>query len=172
MAKWEFNANDYAEQPVDENAVLTMSCEEEEEPCGYEHLWTNTDNSQKSDTWDDFTGKSYRQLSPSEKIDRVIECLVAGIDDDNVRMTREEIGRYLLYSNPAAAVAQIHFKHSDALDPLSYSRVTSGNLQTRDKVFYSPDGVYEIMCLSAQARSAEFFRRFLEAVKEQRRNND
>lgn len=74
----------------------------------------------------------------------------------NFYMTREQIGRALGYSNPRAAIKDIHKRHKARLDPLSVTlkmragsiargaqiAPTSGGVQ--DTVLYSAKGVYEI----------------------------
>lgn len=75
----------------------------------------------------------------------------------NFYMTREQIGRALGYSNPRAAIKDIHKRHKARLDPFSVivklssidseprgaqTAPTSGGIQ--ETVLYSAKGVYEI----------------------------
>lgn len=39
--------------------------------------------------------------------------------NDDILLTREQIGSALEYSNPGKAIQKIHLKHKDRLDPLS-----------------------------------------------------
>lgn len=106
----------------------------------------------------------HQEKTLDEKIDRVIECLISGIDDKDAYMTREEIGIWLAYSNPAVSLANIHKSHAEVLDPLSEKRTVF----SREKVLYNADGVCEIMCYSRQPQAGEFLRRFAKAVKQKR----
>lgn len=162
MAKWEFDATRYTE---DENVMVPVPIDEpDDEEYDFGDWWPTSSDS-KSDTWDDFTGKSFRQLTLSEKMDRVIECLVTGKDDENVRLTRKEIGLYLQYKTPAVGVAAIHSKNRDELRSFFVTRITPGEGQMREKMYYTPKGVYKLMCLSAQARTKDFFECFLAALE-------
>lgn len=63
----------------------------------------------------------------------------------NFYMTRDQIGRALGYSNPRAAIKDIHKRHEKRLDGMSRRAqiaLPSGGVQ--DTVLYSAKGVYEI----------------------------
>ena len=63
-------------------------------------------------------------------------------------MTRDQIGRALEYNNPMIAIAKIHSRYSQRLDPLSLTKLVNG----REVFFYSSKGVYEIKIGRASCR--------------------
>ena len=48
-----------------------------------------------------------------------IECNFYKNSDNDILLTREQIGTALEYANPNVALSKIHSKHKDRLDPLS-----------------------------------------------------
>ena len=68
-------------------------------------------------------------------------------------MTRDQIGRALEYNNPMIAIAKIHSRYSQRLDPLSLTNLVNG----REVFFYSSKGVYEIIRHSSQPKADIFY---------------
>lgn len=68
-------------------------------------------------------------------------------------MTRDQIGRALEYNNPMIAIAKIHSRYSQRLDPLSLTKLVNG----REVFFYSSKGVYEIIRHSSQPKADIFY---------------
>lgn len=64
--------------------------------------------------------------------------------NDDVLLTREQIGQALEYSNPVKAIQKIHLKHKDRLDKLSMlikgSTQIGGNLtksEEQKRIYYT-----------------------------------
>lgn len=78
--------------------------------------------------------------------------------DDEVWMTREQIGAALDYVDPRVAIAKLHIKHKDRLDKFS---VVTDLVTTDGKAYetylYSPKGVYEICRWSRQPKANAFY---------------
>lgn len=78
--------------------------------------------------------------------------------DDQVWMTREQIGAALDYVDPQKAIDNIHARHADRLSKFSVTlklRATDG--KDYDTVVYSPKGVYEICRWSRQPKANAFY---------------
>lgn len=97
-----------------------------------------------------------------------IEAVVYG-GENEVWMTRMQIGEYLEYKDPLNAIMKIHMRNKERLD--KWSRV--GQIVTplggkQEMILYSPKGIYEICRLSNQPKANEFFDQvydMLEAVR-------
>ena len=71
--------------------------------------------------------------------------------NDDILLTREQIGSALEYTNPRTAIKNIHRKHKDRLDELSI-RIKSGGYQNeptskseeQERVYYTERGIMEI----------------------------
>lgn len=81
--------------------------------------------------------------------------------DDELWMTREQIGSALGYSEPRKAVSDIHNRHKKRLDKFSTVRnllTVEGNREvSRDVIMYNARGIYEICRWSQQPKADEFF---------------
>ncbi len=81
--------------------------------------------------------------------------------DNEIWMTREQIGSALEYTDPRVAMSKIHDRHKDRLD--KFSTVTKlvtveGNREvSRDILLYSARGIYEICRWSQQPKADSFF---------------
>ena len=77
--------------------------------------------------------------------------------NDDILLTREQIGTALEYVNPDASMSMIHKRHKARLDPLS---VTTNLLSTDGKVYetmlYTPRGVMEICRWSNKPKANQF----------------
>lgn len=92
--------------------------------------------------------------------------------NDNVLLTREQIGQALEYSNPQKAIDNIHSKHKDRLDKLSVTtklRATDGKYY--NTMLYTERGIMEICRWSRQPK-ANIFMDWVWDVVEKYRNND
>lgn len=77
--------------------------------------------------------------------------------NDDILLTREQIGSALEYTNPQKAIDNIHSKHKDRLDKLSITLKTRGVTgQEYPTTFYTQRGIMEICRWSRQKRANEF----------------
>ena len=86
-----------------------------------------------------------------------IQCDFWQDGNQNVLMTREQIGRALEYKNPQKAVDNLHSKHRERLDKFSVTlklRGTDG--KEYDTCVYFAKGVYEICRWSHQPKANSF----------------
>lgn len=93
---------------------------------------------------------------------------------DEIYMTRDQIGTALGYSDPAAAIAYLHKRHKARLDKFSttvkLTGVEGGRSVTREMVVYSPKGVYEICRWSRQPKADDFMDFVWDVVEGIRKN--
>lgn len=99
--------------------------------------------------------------------------------NDDILLTREQIGQALGYSDPAKAIRKIHFKHKDRLEPLCL-RIKLGDTQIganltkseeQERVYYTERGVMEICRWSRQPK-ANLFMDWVWDIVEKYRHND
>lgn len=101
--------------------------------------------------------------------------------NDDILLTREQIGQALGYSDPAMCIRRIHLKHKDRLEELcirikeptdQYQNGTSrnNNLMT-ERVYYTERGVMEICRWSRQPK-ANLFMDWVWDIVEKYRHND
>lgn len=77
--------------------------------------------------------------------------------NNDILLTREQIGSALEYANPQKAIDNIHSKHKDRLDELSITLKTRGVTgQEYPTTFYNERGIMEICRWSRQKRANEF----------------
>lgn len=77
--------------------------------------------------------------------------------NDDILLTREQIGTALEYSNPDAALSKIHKRHKDRLDNLSVvAKIKSSDNKFYKTILYDLDGILIICSLSHQPKSNEF----------------
>lgn len=101
--------------------------------------------------------------------------------NDDILLTREQIGQALEYANPIKAIQSIHNKHKDRLDSLSI-RIKSEtfdppqtevgrnkNLMT-ERVYYTERGIMEICRWSRQPKANEFMDWVWDIVENYRHN--
>ena len=93
-----------------------------------------------------------------------IQCDFYRNMNDDIMLTREQIGKALGYANPVKSIQKIHLAHKDRLDPLSVS-LKSGHPQTgyhlnkseeQERTFYSERGIMEICRWSRQPLANDF----------------
>ena len=80
--------------------------------------------------------------------------------NNDILITREQIGQALEYSDPIKAIQKIHLKHKDRLDELSVrikgSTQIGGDLtksEEQERVYYTERGIMEICRWSRQAKA-------------------
>ncbi len=83
--------------------------------------------------------------------------------NDDILLTREQIGTALEYVNPREAIKNIHRKHKDRLEPLSVRIKLSGcqteptsKSEEQECVYYTQRGIMEICRFSRQAKANQF----------------
>ena len=98
--------------------------------------------------------------------------------NDDVLLTREQIGTALEYSDPSKAIQKIHLKHKDRLDTLSVriKSPTTTNLGVSENlitetVYYTERGIMEI-CRWSRQNKANQFMDWVWDIVEKYRNRD
>ena len=101
--------------------------------------------------------------------------------NDDILLTREQIGQALEYANPIKAIQSIHNKHKDRLDSLSI-RIKSETFDTpqtevgrnknlmTERVYYTERGIMEICRWSRQPKANEFMDWVWDIVENYRRD--
>lgn len=91
--------------------------------------------------------------------------------NDDILLTREQIGTALEYANPSVALSIIHKKHKDRLDQLSVViRTISTDGKSYDTIFYTQRGVMEICRWSRQAKANQFMDWVWDVIEKYRNN--
>lgn len=72
--------------------------------------------------------------------------------NDDILLTREQIGQALEYTDPMVAIGKIHNRHSDRLDQFSFTNLVNGH----QIYYYTEKGVMEICRWSKSKRANEF----------------
>ena len=77
--------------------------------------------------------------------------------NDDILLTREQIGFALEYSNPQKAIQKIHFRHKEELNGLYIKeKLRSKDGAINNTCLYSIDGVITICSLSTKEKAYEF----------------
>lgn len=91
--------------------------------------------------------------------------------NDDILLTREQIGQALEYSNPDVALSKIHKKHSDRLDQLSVvAKLVSTDGKMYDTTLYTERGIMEI-CRWSRQKNANMFMDWTWDIIEKYRHN-
>ena len=104
--------------------------------------------------------------------------------NDDILLTREQIGQALEYSDPSKAIRKIHLKHKDRLDELCIrikdktfdntqsgaSREQNDNLMT-ERIYYTERGIMEI-CRWSRQKQANIFMDWVWDIIEKYRHNE
>lgn len=86
--------------------------------------------------------------------------------NDDILLTREQIGSALKYVDPSKAIRKIHLKHKDRLEPLCLRLKLSGSTQLRatltkseeqECVYYTQRGIMEICRWSRQKHATNLW---------------
>lgn len=79
-------------------------------------------------------------------------------EENEVFMTREQIGQALEYSSPRVAVTKIHSRNEKRLDRFSTStKLVSLDGKLRETVVYNEHGIYEVIRHSEQPKADDFY---------------
>lgn len=79
-------------------------------------------------------------------------------NDDELWMTREQIGTALEYSEPRKAIQKLHDRYKDRLDKYSVvTKLTTTDGKQYDTYLYNAKGIYEICRWSRQPKADAFF---------------
>lgn len=86
--------------------------------------------------------------------------------NDDILLTREQIGQALEYSDPMVAIGKIHNRHSDRLDQFSFTNLVNGH----QIYYYTEKGVMEICRWSKSKRANEFMDWVWDIIEKYRHN--
>lgn len=110
-----------------------------------------------------------------------LDCSFYRNMNDDILLTREQIGQALEYKDPIKSIQNIHMKHKDRLDHLSLKIKTetfdhhqsdvcrNNNLMT-ERVYYTERGIMEICRWSRQPKADEFMDWVWDIVEKYRNN--
>lgn len=106
-----------------------------------------------------------------------LECNFYRNMNDDILLTREQIGQALEYSNPSTAIKNLHRKHKDRLDLFSV-RIKLGGIQNeptskseeQERVYYTQRGIMEICRWSRQPLANKFMDWVWDIVEKYRSN--
>jgi len=87
--------------------------------------------------------------------------------NDDILLTREQIGLALEYSDPMVAIGKIHKRHKDRLDNFSFTILVNGH----ETFYYSEKGIMEI-CRWSKSDKANQFMDWVWDIVEKYRNNE
>ena len=91
--------------------------------------------------------------------------------NDDILLTREQIGIALEYSNPDVALSKIHKKHKDRLDELSVvTKLESTDGKEYNTTLYSERGIMEICRWSRQPKANIFMDWVWDIIEKYRHN--
>lgn len=84
--------------------------------------------------------------------------------NDDMLLTREQIGQALEYKDPSKAIRKIHLKHKDRLEPLCIrlkldNNQNGANLsksEEQERVYYTQRGIMELCRWSRQSKADKF----------------
>lgn len=86
--------------------------------------------------------------------------------NDDILLTREQIGQALEYSDPMVAIGKIHNRHLDRLDQFSFTNLVNGH----QIYYYTEKGVMEICRWSKSKRANEFMDWVWDIIEKYRHN--
>lgn len=78
-------------------------------------------------------------------------------DNNDIFMTREQVGNALEYKNPRRAIKDIHLRNKDRLDNFSRGAQVETSSGSQVTTIYNEKGIYEIIRKSAQPKADEFY---------------
>ena len=97
--------------------------------------------------------------------------------NDDILLTREQIGQALEYSDPIKAIQKIHLKHKDRLDELSMfikgTTQIGGDLtksEEQERIYYTQRGIMEICRWSRQPKADLFMDWVWDIIEKYRAN--
>lgn len=86
--------------------------------------------------------------------------------NDDILLTRDQIGQALEYSDPMVAIGKIHNRHSERLDKFSFTNLVNGH----QIYYYTEKGVMEICRWSKSKRANEFMDWTWDIIEKYRHN--
>lgn len=87
--------------------------------------------------------------------------------NDDILLTREQIGQALEYADPMVAIGKIHNRHSERLDKFSFTNLVNGH----QIYYYTEKGVMEI-CRWSKSKCANDFIDWVWDIIEKYRHNE
>lgn len=99
--------------------------------------------------------------------------------NDDILLTREQIGTALEYVDPGKAIRKIHLKHKDRLEPLCVRTKLSGHPQSgatltneekQERVYYTERGIMEICRWSKMPKANQFMDWCWDIIEKYRNN--
>ncbi len=92
-------------------------------------------------------------------------------ENNDMFMTREQIGQALDYKNPRIAISNIHERNKKRLDEFSVvTKLSTTDGKTYLTTIYNEKGIYEIIRRSGQAKADEFYDWVYELLSKLRKN--
>lgn len=92
--------------------------------------------------------------------------------NDDILLTREQIGTALEYKNPTTALSMIHKRHKDRPDPLSVvHKLLSTDGKEYETILYTERGIMEI-CRWSNSKKANIFMDWVWDIVEKYRSNE
>ena len=96
-------------------------------------------------------------LVTTEKFNNSINCDFYKDNNNELLLTRKQIGSALEYSNPDNAICTIHKRHKDRLDKFSVCDILSStDGKTYETILYTRKGIMEICRYSNKPKANEF----------------
>lgn len=87
-----------------------------------------------------------------------IKCDFYKDENNNIYMTREQIGQALEYSDARVAITKIHTRNKDRLDNFSVStKLVSTDQKQYNTTLYIEKGIYDICRFSRQPKADKFY---------------
>lgn len=91
--------------------------------------------------------------------------------NDDILLTREQIGSALEYSHPDIALGKIHNRHKDRLDQFSVlTKLVSTDGKEYDTYLYTQKGVMEICRWSTKKKANQFMDWCWDVIEKYRNN--
>lgn len=78
-------------------------------------------------------------------------------ENNEIFMTREQIGSALEYKNPRRAIKDIHLRNKSRLDAFSKGAQIDTLSGKQETIIYNEKGIYEIIRKSAQPKADDFY---------------
>src|SRR5690625_868061 len=79
-------------------------------------------------------------------------------EENDVFMTREQIGQALEYTDPIRAISKLHERNRDRLDNFSVvTKLTTTDRKAYNTTIYNEQGIYEIIRRSRQPKADAFY---------------
>src|SRR5690625_4818368 len=79
-------------------------------------------------------------------------------ENNDIFMTREQIGQALEYSEPVIAISKLHKRNRNRLDKFSVvTKLVSADGKLYETTIYNEKGIYEIARKSGQPKADEFY---------------